>query len=45
MHPIEPITLFLRLKLSNPVTPWVVLGLVAAGWLVAYLFVSSGSRS
>ena len=30
--------------LTNPVTSWVVLALVSAGWLTAYLFVSSGSR-
>ena len=31
--------------LTNPVTPWAVLVLVAVGWLAAYFFVSSGSRS
>jgi hypothetical protein len=32
-------------NLSNPVTPWIVLGMTGAGWLAAYFFASGGSRS
>jgi hypothetical protein len=31
-------------KLDNPVTPWVVLALVTAGWLALYFLVSSEPR-
>jgi hypothetical protein len=32
-------------NLSNPVTPWIVLGVTGACWLAAYFLVSSRSRS
>lgn len=31
--------------LDNPVTPWVVLGLVAAAWVGAYLAITAGPRA
>lgn len=37
---VEAVSLF-GVKLDNPVTPWVVLGLVSVGWLVAYFYVSA----
>ena len=36
--------LLFGLDLSNPVTPWVVLGLTTIVWVAAYLVASSGSR-
>lgn len=31
-------------RLDNPVTPWVVLALVAAGWLFVYLWTTRAER-
>jgi hypothetical protein len=43
---MEPVPTLIALpNLTNPVTPWAVLVLVTAGWLAAYLFASSGTRS
>jgi uncharacterized secreted protein with C-terminal beta-propeller domain len=41
--PLHP--LLAGIDLSNPATPWVVLALVIAGWLAAYLYGSVEPRS
>lgn len=38
MHPLA-VTLF-GVRLDNPVTPWVMLGLVSATWLILYLWLT-----
>ncbi len=40
---VELVSLF-GVRLDNPVTPWVVLGLVTAGWLAVYLLSTGEQR-
>ena len=43
-HAVSDTLLLFGVDLTNPVTPWVALGLSTIGWLVVYLVASSGSR-
>jgi uncharacterized membrane protein len=37
-------TFLAAIDISNPATPWIVLAVVIAGWLAAYLYVSAEPR-